>query len=153
HIADGGDFYLCRHPRSGHGAEKLDGWIDDIFSGAIPSRMLLGEAEGPGEKRPELGLGAEFERRLEAEVGGKALAWTERVQLFRPLDLHRRNVEQLDQRLARAVDELRRAAPAPGRGIKPVRTEQALRDKVEGIVKRNKVEGLVGASWTREVPP
>ena len=70
---------------------------------------------------------------MEEGAGEPASAWTERVQVFRPEEPHRRNVEQLDKRLARALEQIRAASCAPAQGKKPARSEEAMRGKAEAI--------------------
>lgn len=139
-----GDFYLMPLPRTGEPAGQRAAWIEAGVSGAQPVTALAADdADGPGS-------GYEFERPLQAEVDGEAVAWSERVQVVRSPSLAHRQVEELERRLTKAEAAIWALTPAPGRGRRQHRDEAALSAAVAQTLAQADVPGLLDVRWRRE---
>jgi transposase len=138
-----GDYYLMPLPLTGETAQQVEAWIGAVVEGEQMA-TLIWDGEGL------VGGGYEFERPMSAEVDGKGVTWTERVQVVRSLALAEQESQQLEQRLAKAEAALRALTPPPGRGRRPYRDEAALQTAVAHILERCGVTGLLRVTWRRE---
>ena len=85
----------------------------------------------------------ERQRPQSSTVADQEVAWTERVQVIRSLELAKRQAKQLDERLREAVAALQKLTPPVGRGHKQYREEEALRAAVTAIQEERRVVGLL----------
>jgi len=138
-----GDYYLMPLPLTGETAQQVEAWIDAVVDGEQTVTLIWDE-------KGLVGGGYEFERPMSAEVDGKPVTWTERVQVVRSLALAERESQQLEQRLAKAEAALRALTPPPGRGRRPYRDEAALQTAVSHVLERYGVTGLLQVTWQRE---
>jgi transposase len=138
-----GDYYLMPLPLTGETAQQVEAWIDAVVDGEQTVTLIWDE-------KGLVGGGYEFERPMSAEVDGKPVTWTERVQVVRSLALAERESQQLEQRLAKAEAALRALTPPPGRGRRPYRDEVALQTAVSHVLERYGVTGLLQVTWQRE---
>ena len=92
----------------------------------------------------------ERQRSQSSTVGEREVAWTERVQVIRSLELAKRQAKQLDERLREAEAALRALTPPVGRGHKQYREEEALRAAVAAIEEEHRVAGLLTVAWQLE---
>jgi transposase len=142
-IVANGDFYLMPLPLTGDTAKEVETWIDRVVHGPESAQLIYDGDE-------LLGGGDEFERNRCAEVAGQSIQWKERVQVVRSRSLAQAKAEQLEQRLSKAEDQLRKLTPPPGRGKRQYREEGALKTAVEEVLKRHDVLGLLSVSWQRQ---
>jgi hypothetical protein len=78
-----GDYYLMPLPLTGETAQQVEAWIDAVVDGEQTVTLIWDE-------KGLVGGGYEFERPMSAEVDGKPVTWTERVQVVRSLALAER---------------------------------------------------------------
>ncbi len=97
-----------------------------------------------------LGAGYEFERGLSAEINGKPVEWTERVQVVRSLELARQQAKGLEERLSKAEEVMRGLTPVPGRGKRQYWEEGELQAAIGQVQERYQVSGLQRVSVERE---
>ena len=142
-IVSGGDYYLMPLPMTGETRSQFGAWVGAVVEGEQPAELLW-------DQDRLLGAGNEFERRLFAEVDGKSVEWTERVQLIRPLELARQEAEGLDERLRKAEEALRSLAPAVSRGKRYYRDEASLQAAIAEVEARYRVGGLLRVTLERE---
>jgi transposase len=142
------DYYLMPLPRSGDAADEIETWIEEAVQGKHPLQKLT----RPNEKGKQVVFAHAYERQRQQDslVAEQALAWTERVQVIRSLELAKRQAKQLDERLQAAAAELPTLTPAVGRGHKQYREEEALRAAVATILERHRVVALLTVIWQRE---
>jgi len=142
------DYYLMPLPRTGDNARQIDAWIDEaaLEGQALQNLTRLNEKG----KKVVFARGYERERSQSSKVGNREVAWTERVQVIRSLELAKRQAKQLEERLCEASAALRTLTPPVGRGHKQYREEEALRAAVEAILQQHRVEGLLTVAWERE---
>jgi hypothetical protein len=135
--------FMMPLPLTGETAQQVEAWIDAVVDGEQTVTLIWDE-------KGLVGGGYEFERPMSAEVDGKPVTWTERVQVVRSLALAERESQQLEQRLAKAEAALRALTPPPGRGRRPYRDEAALQTAVSHVLERYGVTGLLQVTWQRE---
>jgi len=142
------DYYLMPLPRTGDNAEQIDAWIDEAARGTQPLQKLtrLNE-EG---KKVTFAWAYERERPQSSKVADREVAWTERVQVVRSLDLAKSQAKHLEERLCEVAAALRALTPPVGRGHKQYRDEEPLRAAVAAIVQQHRVESLLTVTWERE---
>jgi transposase len=142
------DFYLMPLPRTGDNAEQIEAWIEEAALGK-QSLQNLTRLNEKG-KRVVFAWAYERERPQSSTVADREVAWTERVQVVRSLELAKRQARQLDERLGEAIVALRALTPPVGRGHKQYREEEPLRAAVAAILEQHRVEGLLTLTWQRE---
>jgi transposase len=142
------DYYLMPLPRTGDNAEQIEAWIDEAAAGKQPLQKLTRVNEKG--KRVVFAWAYERERPQSSKVADEDVAWTERVQVVRSLELAKRQAQQLEERLGEATAGLRDLTPPVGRGHKQYREEEPLRAAVAALLEQHRVEGLLTIRWERE---
>ena len=142
------DYYLMPLPRTGDSADQIEAWIEEAALGKQALQNLT-RANEKG-KRVVFARAYERQRSQSGTVGEREVAWTERVQVIRSLELAKRQAQRLDEHLAEAVTALRALTPPVGRGHKQYRDEEALRAAVAAIEEEHRVAGLLTVTWQRE---
>lgn len=142
------DYYLMPLPRTGDNAEQIDAWIEEAALGK-QSLQHLTRLNEKG-KKVVFAWAYERERPQSSTVADREVAWTERVQVVRSLELAKRQARQLDERLGEAIAALQALTPPVGRGHKQYREEEPLRAAVAAILEQHRVEGLLTVTWQRE---
>ena len=142
------DYYLMPLPRTGDNAEQIDAWIDEAALG----KQSLQHLTRPNEKGKNVVFAWAYERERpqSSTVADREVAWTERVQVVRSLELAKRQARQLDERLSEAIAALRALTPPVGRGHKQYREAEPLRAAVAAILEEHRVERLLTVTWQRE---
>lgn len=141
HIAREGNFYLTVLPLSHENSGVVESWIARIVEGEEPARLIW-----QGEE--VLAGGYEFSRALAAKVNGQEVDWSERVAVIRSVALAARQDQQLEARLSKAEEALKKLTPGKG---KPVyEPESALQEAISAILKQYKVEGLLNIGWEKQ---
>jgi transposase len=142
------DYYLMPLPRTGDAADEIETWIEE----AVQGKYKLQKLRRANEKGKQVVFAHAYERQRQQDsvVAEQALAWTERVQVIRSLELAQRQARQLDERLQEAAAELPTLTPAVGRGHKQYREEEALRAAVAEVLERHRVVDLLTVTWQRE---
>jgi transposase len=142
------DYYLMPLPRTGDNAEQIQTWIDEAAAGKQPLQKLTRVNEKG--KRVVFAWAYERERPQSSKVADEDVAWTERVQVVRSLELAKRQAQQLEERLGEATAALQDLTPPVGRGHKQYREEEPLRTAVAALLEQHRVEGLLTILWERE---
>jgi len=142
------DYYLMPLPRTGDNADQIDAWIDEAVLGQQPLQNLTRLNEKG--KKVVFARAYERERPQSSRVADQEVAWTERVQVIRSLELAKRQAKQLDERLCETTAALQDLTPPVGRGHKQYREEEPLRAAVTAILEQHRVEGLLTVIWERE---
>jgi len=142
------DYYLMPLPRTGDNAEQIETWIDEAAAGKQPLQKLTRVNEKG--KRVVFAWAYERERPQSSKVADEDVAWTERVQVVRSLELAKRQAQQLEERLGEATAALQDLTPPVGRGHKQYREEEPLRTAVAALLEQHRVEGLLTILWERE---
>ncbi len=148
-VAAHGDFYLMPLPRTGEVATQWDTWIEEAL--AKPEQLKNLSHPGKDDSPEVFARGYEWKRDLSATVADKPLTWTERVHVVQPLRLAEQQGKQLEQRLQRAVEELRGLTPPVKAGHRQHREEATLQTAVAEVLRTRQVEGLLEVNWEAEV--
>jgi len=137
------DYYLVPLPLTEELSAQLRTWLQaPPVEGQVTTLVW--------DKGELIGGGAEFERQVRAEVEGKPLVWTERVQRVYSPALARQQTAGLEQRLLKAEAVLRALTPIPGRGHRQYREQVALEQAVAKVLERYAVTGLLQVTWSKE---
>src|SRR5436190_3300805 len=107
-LAAHGDYYLTTLPQGEETEEGLASWVDAVVDGDREVQLLW-------QDERLLGAGYEFERKVQAVVAGRAVEWTERVQVIRSQSLAWAQDKALEKRLGEAEAALRAMPPPRGR--------------------------------------
>ncbi len=148
HIAHLQHHYLCPLALTGETAQDLPAWIQAANAGQHTLEPVYTE-DDQGEQR-KVAEGYAFERRLVAEVGGRAHTWTERVLVVRSESYRQVMAAGLERRLQQATAQLRALTPAPGRGKRQIQDESTLVTAADAILKKQMVEGLLTYAYERQ---
>jgi transposase len=142
-IALASDYYLCPLPQVQRAEGELDQVLERVWSAEQALTSVFRERE-PG--KPELiAQGYEYQVPLSVKVEGKRQEWTERRLVVRSLRHAEAAEAALRARVAKAkaqVDALNRR----GRGRKRFEEVETLRQAVNEIVQRHRVEDFL---WLR----
>jgi len=148
HIYHLGQHYLCPLAQTGNTAEEMSAWIQAANDGQHALQTI--EVENDQGERKLLAEGYEFERRVEAEIGGEVQEWTERVLVVRSESYRKVLRQGLENRLKRATEELLALTPAPGRGKRQFQDETELGEAAAAILKAHDVAGLLSYTFERQ---
>lgn len=145
-IALAGDYYLCPLPQGQLGEGELDEALERVWRGEQALNSVFRERE-PG--KPEfIAQGYEYEVPLSVEVEGKRREWTERRLVVRSVRHAEAAEAALRARVAKAKAQVE-ALNRRGRGRKRFEDIETLRQAVNAIVQRHRVEDLL---WLRYDP-
>lgn len=151
-IHAGGDYYLVPLAQTGEGAALLARLLEQVWAKEQSLQPIWApEDEGTQAPRKLLALGFETTRRQEAEVGGQAVIWEERLLVVYSPALAKQARRGLHQRLQQAEEELKALTPPRGRGRRQWEDLEALEAAVQAILKQRRVEGLLEVTCEREV--
>jgi len=140
HVVQTNCRYLAPLPMTG----KVTDWLYDLILFAEDHPGELEELAG----LPEGSVGFETTR-LELHVDpvtGEITEWPERVLVVRTSEFAARKEGTLDRKLAEAVEAIKRLTPAPGRGQRAFRSEEALKEAIRKIEEQKGVAGLLSVS-------
>jgi transposase len=161
-LADKGDYYLMPLPRTGENPRQIDGWIEQAVTGRHQLQLLWRDEEESGEEadddagdhgniaRTLIARGYETERTQEAVVEGRAVTWTERVQVIQSMSYQERQSRNLESRLRSATAALLALTPPVGRGRTQIRSEELLQTRVAEILEEQDVAGQLEVCFTRQ---
>jgi hypothetical protein len=139
-----GDYYLMPLPLTGETAQQVEAWIDAVVDGEQTVTLIWDE-------KGLVGGGYEFERPMSAEVDGKPVTWTERVQVVRSLALAEREKPTVGAAPGESGSGSAGADTAPRPGPTTVSGRSGLADSgVPTCWKRYGVTGLLQVTWQRE---
>ena len=138
-----GDYYLTTLPQGEETPEGLESWITAVVAGNQEVQLLW-------QDRRLLGGGYEFERTVQAVVEGRAVTWTERVQVIRSHTLACAQDKTLEKRLGQAEAALRALTPPRGRGKRQIEDVATLEAAIATILRQYQVADLLEVQWHRE---
>lgn len=152
-IQRGGEYYLLPLARTGRVPDLLNEVLEPVWRRERPLQRIYAPS-GSGDERVEkrlLALGCEVTRSQEAEVGGQAVVWEERLLMIYSPSLAKEAGRGLSQRLKRAEESLLALTPPRGRGRRQRDDLESLRGEVQTVLKKHRVEGLLEVDYLREV--
>ncbi len=150
-LEEGGDFYLVPLALAQASAAWRRQLLEPVWAKEQPLERIERLVEG--EEKPKLQALAYETTRLQQlrRPDGETFTWLERVLVIFSLSLVRQQRRGLEQRLRRAEEKLRALTPPPGRGRRPYREREPLEQRVQAILKKYQVEGLLEVTYHREV--
>jgi len=155
-IVAGQDDYLLPFPYLKDAPDWLPELLQPVWEQKQPLLPIFLPEDLPADASfadPGLAIAEGFEvtRPQTAQVNGRCINWTERCLVVRSHAYAKAERTALQRRLARAEAALRQLTPPRGRGHHPIREEAALQAKVDAVLRRYNVEGLLEVTWEREV--
>jgi transposase len=144
-IQDGGDYYLCPLSESQLPQAVLADDLTPVWTGEQPLSLLH---RTPPDGSPEL-IAEGFERMesMTAELAGHRYHWQERRLVIRSVQLAQAGERGLHGRLAKAQAAIT-ALNTHGRGRRRWADPRALREAVDTILARYRVQGLRHIQYT-----
>ena len=148
HIQRLNHHYLCPLAMTGSTASEIVQWIEAAQHGGHALQAVYVES-AQGERKL-LAEGYAFERTVKDQVAGVMHEWLEQVFIVRSESYRHVLQEHLEERLQRAAAQVIALTPAPGRGKRQIRDENALVSAVAAILKQRQVEGLLSYTFERQ---
>ncbi len=142
HLQAQQQYYLTPLALVGETAQQMPAWIEAGVEQGDGLTAVLGE-----DGKQVVAQGYELSRTC---VSGE-LSWQERVLVVRSqahADTQRRHLEE---RLAKAQEDLLALTPPVGRGKRQITEEAALRSAAEAVIGKHRVTGLLTYSFERQV--
>jgi transposase len=146
HLHASDNYYLTPLAQVGQLPAELDEWIAAALEGRVRLIPLL-DTDG----QTVLGEGYELTRDQQADTPSGWLGWQERVLVVRSEAFAAAARRGLQQRLTKAQSALTALTPPPGRGRRQFTQEAPLRQAVQAVVSRYRVEGLLSVQIQPEV--
>ena len=144
-IQNSGDYYLCPLSEVQLPTEDLERYLQPVWS-EKQALTLLQRENGEGQWE-EMAEGYEQTVPLQAEVGGKMIAWSERRLIVHSFQHARASTEALQARLAKARTELL-LLNEHKQGKKEIQDEAAMQVAAEKVLQHYRVEGLLQLTIT-----
>ena len=142
-LQEAGDIYLCPASRKLVTRERLKQYVER-------GKIERWRRELPGGQELEAeGFVVYEEMRVRKEDGGE-VRWVEERWVLRSPSRYERAVEGLESRLEKAKDALW-GLNVRKRGKKRFRRREDLEERVEGVLRRYEVEGLVEVEYRKKV--
>ena len=117
-------------------SQQFDTWVAVAVSGDRVATLIW-------QEKTLLGAGYEFVRSMTSVIDDRPVTWNERVLVFRSLTLAQNQAAALEERLQKAIADIEKLTPAPGRGKRQHTTEDSLVTAFQQALSRHKVEGLL----------
>ena len=149
HIRAKDHHYLAPLAMVGDTAEDMHTWIQEALDG----KHTLTSIYAPDAKEGEdpIAEGYELVRPCTAQVADRTLKWMERVIIVRSQTYAGVMKRGLERRLANAIDKLKALTPPRGRGKRQIKEEADLMEKINAILEKHRVEGLLSYTFERQV--
>ena len=148
HLEEGGDFYLGPFSQTHMPPDVLDAYLQPVWSGEQGLEVVERvNAEGKKERIAE---GFACMEALTVEREGSPLDWEEQRLVVRSY----RHAQASEKALRRRLEQAQIAINAlnqRGKGKKRFEDVNALRQAAEALVKRHRVEGLLGVHYQEQV--
>jgi transposase len=145
-IQRGGDVYLCPAPRTVVSEEEV--WEYVKQAGQKEQIQYWQVERGDGSLLAGEGFKVVVEMRV--EVGEEREVWSEERWVLRPRWRYEEAVRQMERRLLQAEAALG-ALNERGRGRRRYSTQEALAERVQAVLQRHQVEGLLEVTYRCEV--
>jgi transposase len=143
--------YLSPLALTGKTSEEMEKWIKEGVSKDTRGELIEVSVKNDKGEDVEIARGYEFERELSGFNGEEKIEWTERVLIVKSLSHGTQQEKGLEKRLESARKKIEALTPERGRGKKQITEEEILKEKIDGIVKRHNVEGLLDIEYEKEV--
>lgn len=145
------DYYLSPLPQTGEVPVWLDTLLQPVWGRKQPLQPIRTAPEAPTAEPDLIALGYETLRAQQGQVSDQTVAWDERVLVIYTPTLAKQQRRGLAQRLKRAEGQIRALTPPRGRGRRQWEELEPLQQKVQSILQKRRVEGLLQVTYEREV--
>ena len=143
--------YLSPLPLTGKTSEEMDKWIQEGVSKDERGELVEVSVKNDKGEDVQIAKGYEFEREQSGFNGKEKIEWTERVLVVKSLSHGKQQEKGLEKRLETAQKKIEGLTPERGRGKKQITEEEVLKEKLDGIVKKHNVEGLLQWEYEKEI--
>ena len=143
--------YLSPLPLTGKTSEEMDKWIKEGVSKDKRGELIEESVKNDGGEDVQIAKGYEFERELSGFNGEEKIEWTERVLIVKSLSHGKQQEKGLEKRLASAQRKIEDLTPERGRGKRQITEEEVLKEKLDEILKRHNVEGLLDCEYEKDI--
>lgn len=143
--------YLSPLALTGKTSEEMEKWIKEGVSKDKSGELIEVSVKNDRDKNVQIAKGYEFERELSGTNGEEKIEWTERVLVVKSLSHGKQQEKGLEKRLDSAQKKIEALTPERGRGKRQITEEDVLKEKIDGIVKKQNVEGLLDIEYEKEV--
>jgi len=157
-IVDGQDNYLVPLAMTGQVPAFLDEQLAKLWAGEIELTPIYLPEDWPTDPElapePELAIAEGFEVKRQQEAileDGTIVTWEERALIIRSKAFAEMKERLFERLLARAEAQLLALTPAPGRGKRQFKDEEALQQAIDGILKSSKTTALFDIELERQV--
>jgi transposase len=141
-------YYLTPLAMVGKVSDQMDIWVQK----ALQSEKSLQTFEFvPGDGKKQQVKGYETTRSCEGEVDGKLIQWDERIFIVWSETYAQVQIRGLEKRLTTAREKILTLTPAPGRGKRQITDEQELITRVEEILEKHHITGLIEYTFEKQV--
>jgi transposase len=151
HIKSLEGHYLCPLPQTGEVAKKMESWIEGGLEREEKAQLTDYTVKNEKGEEETKAKGYEIKRMQKGTVGEKEINWEERVLVVKSLQYAEAQARGLERRIEKAIEKIKVLTPERGRGKKQITSEEDLVKSAEGILKRQRVEGLVTYEYAKEV--
>ena len=132
-------------------SQEMEEWIREGVIKDKRGELIDVSVTNDKEEDVEIAKGYEFERELSGVNGEEKIEWTERVLVVKSLSHGKQQEKGLEKRLDSARKKIEALTPERGRGKKQITEEEVLKEKIDEILKRHKVECLLDCEYEKEV--
>jgi transposase len=134
------DYYLTPLPETQCPAQQRRAWLQPVWEGRQTLKQVYRPAQ-EGEEEELVAEGFSLDVRLQAEVDGQQIAWTERRWLVRSLAYAQGQHKQLERRLQQALGQLGQLDQRK-QGRKRLTAPQ-MAAAAQDIVQKQRVQGML----------
>lgn len=151
HLVGHSQHYLCPLAQVGQTAVDFPDWIKAGVKLDVGDELIKVYGTNKRGESVLLAKGYEFERLQTGELAGQCVDWKERALMIRSMAYMETAQASLTRRLEKAGEALLALTPEPGRGKRSIGDEATLQAKIEGVLKKYRVEGLLKCDYVGEV--
>ena len=149
-IVESGNFYLSPLPRTGTTANEIHKWIDIGLEKDRNGTLEPIFRENYKGETVLAACGYEFGRSKSVSISDKTISWEERVLVICSPVHAKQQEEALEKRLEAAQKEIEGLTPAVGRGKHQFREEKNLKEAINAILKKYRVEELLNVTYEKQ---
>jgi transposase len=141
-------YYLTPLAMVGNVSDQMDIWVQKALQSEKPLQTFK---IVPSDGKKQQAKGYETTRSCEGEADGKLIQWDERIFIVWSETYAQAQIRGLEKRLATAQEKILALTPAPGRGKRQITDEQELVARVEEILEKHQVTGLIEYTFEKQV--
>jgi transposase len=142
-ISRAGQYYLAPLAQVGDLPEQLSAWVKEgLANEAMLRKVVITDEDGTRQ------IARGYEVKRTCTCGGQS--WEERVLVAQSEAFAHKQRQSLEERLQKAEAEITALTPPLGRGKRQIREQMDLVSRVEAILTKYRVRGLLGYTYERQ---